>query len=630
VPGLSELWNRTRGDPGICIAVLDGPVDLTHPCFRGAQLKQLESLASNTAGDDAASRHGTHVASILFGQPGSPVAGIAPFCRGVSIPIFEAAEDDSFRLCSQTDLARAIGLALQHGANVINVSGGELASAGMAYPLLENAVRQCARQGLLIVAAAGNQGCDCLHVPAALDSVLVVGGMDNNGRPLQFSNWGRSYLSQGILAPAENISGAAPGGNTTTGTGTSYATPIVSGIAALLLSLQKRRGEKPDPALVRQLLLRTALDCAHQPVPDCRRLLAGRLNIPGALTLLLRSKASMENHQTTEPQPEAAVSAARLDAPAIASVRFEAPAPPIAPAPNETPAPRKEGSCGCGCGGKTASAPQMVYALGQLGYDLKTEARRDSLAQKMAHAGATPPTPDVPYDIDALLIYLRANPWDAAAIEWTLTLDGIPIYAIRPQGPFGMHAYEHLRECLRDQHQGSIDRISVPGTLAGKATLLNGQVLPVIVPDLRGMYSWNTTSLVQAVVGNGDGAASREQQTAREVRSRAVRNFLQRVYHDSRNLGVAPQERAMNFAATNAFEIDRIYESAINDDMELDTIDVTPSPISRPGSDCWDVQLYFFYPQRQVQTVRKVFRFTVDVSDVVPVTVGPTRSWFVR
>jgi cyanobactin maturation PatA/PatG family protease len=164
--------------------------------------------------------------------------------------------------------------------------------------------------------------------------------------------------------------------------------------------------------------------------------------------------------------------------------------------------------------------------------------------------------------------------------------------------------------------------------MAGRATLFSGQVVPVIVPELRGMYSWNTQALVQAVVGNAptDGAG-REQH---EKRAHGVRNFLQRVYHDLRNLGVSPQDRAINFAATNAFEIDRIYEAAINEEMELDTIHVSPSPISRPGSDCWDVQVYFFYPQRQVQTVRKVYRFTVDVSDVVPVTVGPTRSWFTR
>ena len=91
-----------------------------------------------------------------------------------------------------------------------------------------------------------------------------------------------------------------------------------------------------------------------------------------------------------------------------------------------------------------------------------------------------------------------------------------------------------------------------------------------------------------------------------------------------------PQDRALNYAATNAFEIEQVYESAMKEEMDLDSLNVVPSPICRLGSDCWDVELFFFYPARQVQTVRKVYRFTVDVSDVVPVTIGPRRSWFTR
>src|SRR5262249_15469406 len=109
-------------------------------------------------------------------------------------------------------------------------------------------------------------------------------------------------------------------------------------------------------------------------------------------------------------------------------------------------------------------------------------------------------------------------------------------------------------------------------------------------------------------------------------------DFLERVYHEVRNLGVLPHERAVNFAATNAFQIEKIYESILKERerLELDSINVTRSPLCRPHSDCWDVELYFFYSERQVQTVRKVYRLTVDVSDVVPVTVGRTRSWSTR
>jgi PatG C-terminal len=87
------------------------------------------------------------------------------------------------------------------------------------------------------------------------------------------------------------------------------------------------------------------------------------------------------------------------------------------------------------------------------------------------------------------------------------------------------------------------------------------------------------------------------------------------------------------FALINQVLIEnRKFESAMKEpeDMDLESIEVEHSPVCRPDSDCWDVKLHFFFPARQVQTVRKVYRFTVDVSDVVPVTVGPVRSWFVR
>jgi len=106
--------------------------------------------------------------------------------------------------------------------------------------------------------------------------------MNPKGLPLESSNWGERYQSQGILAPGENILGASPGGGTTINSGTSFATPVVSGVAALLLSLQLKRGQNPNPHTVRESLLKSALGCDSQEAPDCRRLLVGRLNLSGA------------------------------------------------------------------------------------------------------------------------------------------------------------------------------------------------------------------------------------------------------------------------------------------------------------------------------------------------------------
>jgi hypothetical protein len=102
------------------------------------------------------------------------------------------------------------------------------------------------------------------------------------------------------------------------------------------------------------------------------------------------------------------------------------------------------------------------------------------------------------------------------------------------------------------------------------------------------------------------------------------------VYEELRNLGATSQDRALNYAATNAFQVAAVFRDAIQATMTLDTIEVERSPICRPESDCWDVKLTFFNPSKVFEQARKSYRFTVDVSDVVPVMVGSVRSWFVR
>ena len=274
-------------------------------------------------------------------------------------------------------------------------------------------------------------------------------------------------------------------------------------------------------------------------------------------------------------------------------------------------------SCGggesCTCGGGT-SIP-LVYALGQLGFDFGTEARRDSIAQHMEGNPADP---------NQLLAYLEENPWDAEAIIWTLNLDATPIYAIQPQGVFANEGYARLRQFLREQLTEGVERISLPGIIIGKVSLMSGQVVPVVRPELRCMYSWTTAALVGAVGGEAS-----EENKEYDKRRQGVVSFLERVYHELRNLGLTSQERAINYAATNAFNANKIFESALGANMELDTIEVERSPICRPDSDCWDVKLLFFDPENILRS-RRAYRFTVDVSEVCPVAVGDVRSWSVR
>jgi cyanobactin maturation PatA/PatG family protease len=206
----------------------------------------------------------------------------------------------------------------------------------------------------------------------------------------------------------------------------------------------------------------------------------------------------------------------------------------------------------------------------------------------------------------------------------------VPIYAIQPAGPFAAEVYARLREFLNGQINEGVERCCVPGVVAGQAVLLNGQVVPVIYPELRGMYSWDTNALVEAATGKAPAeSAKAEEREAYRRRTETVRNFLERTYYEVRNLGLMPQERAINYAATNAANPAKVFEAAVKEGMELDSIEVERSPIGRPGADCWDVKMTFFNPSRRFEQARRVYRFCVDVSEPIPVTIGDVRSWHV-
>lgn len=632
LPGLKSLWDESLDVSGVCVAVLDGPVDQSHPCFEGANLTQLPTMVSGVADQGSASQHGTHIASIIFGQHDSPIRGISPNCRGLIVPVFTDGREGGLAPCSQIDLARAIMQAVEQGANVINISGGQLAASAESDKLLANAVCLCQENNVLIVAAAGNDGCDCLHIPAALESVLAVGAMDAQGNPIGFSNWGEAYQSQGILALGENILGAIPGGETGAKTGTSFATSIVSGIVALLLSIQLQRGEKVDPHAIRDAILQSALPCNQPKGLDSRRCLVGTLNISGAYALItkgrIRQMSNGKPQEITIQPSKADNTSEQLQPSEVINLILEQPVPqssaigvqaaeakvstsvptatsmgenPMMVTPsNKTNASVTPSECAsCSGGGQI----QLVYALGELGTDYGTEARRDSFTQAMPQGMS-------------LFDYLAQNPWEAQALIWTLNLDATPIYAIAPSGPYASLTYERLREFLADEN---VERVSIPGYIGGSVRLMSGQAVPLIIPEVRGIYSWTVPALIDSLVQTTP-RASRENVTPK------VREYLERIYYEYRNLGITPQERALNFSATNAFQAEAVMRDAAIGDLGLNSITVEKSPICRPDSDCYDVKLQFFNLEDNRRS-GKVYRFTIDVSDVIPVTIGTVRSW---
>jgi cyanobactin maturation PatA/PatG family protease len=279
--------------------------------------------------------------------------------------------------------------------------------------------------------------------------------------------------------------------------------------------------------------------------------------------------------------------------------------------------------------------------------DFGTEARRDTFRQLMPRypigEGESQITvPPNPYDVNQLAAYLDDNKSESAKLIWTLNLDLTPIYAIEAELAYADEVYSLLRDALKNQallpsDENFVSRVSIPGCLTGKTRrLFSGQVVPVVTAQHRGLYVWNEGALVTQVVVQvlpGDSTEG-----YREYVSRTVRGFLDKVYYQFRNLGQTSADRALNFAATNAFlAAEGIADGLLSarlaapgtppeDLYSLDTIAVSKSPYCRVDSDCQDVQILFFNPQNVLQA-RNVYQFTIDVSDEMPVSLAPTHQF---
>ena len=278
-----------------------------------------------------------------------------------------------------------------------------------------------------------------------------------------------------------------------------------------------------------------------------------------------------------------------------------------------------------------AQAKSLVYALGKIGYDFGTEARGDGFTQLMMQSVKQ----SNPYDPKQLISFLDTHQDESNMLIWTLSIDLTPIYAIEPEAFFASGTYSSLIGALKghlldENDPGYIERVAISGYLTGKTVrLYSGQVVPVISVQPGGLGYWNTNKWIDAVIKSLPGTnldSSRD--TAMKT---SFREFLNRICYDYRNLGTTSSERALNFAATNAFQAGELFAEVFFDSRnqvsrQLKEIVVEKSPFCRLDSDCWDVKLSFFDPEND-RGAMKIVRYTIDVTDVMPVTIGEPRSW---
>lgn len=231
--GTAAAWNHTRGAADVVVAVIDDGMDVKHSELAGRFIAPYDAL-NKRAGTISQGFHGTHVAGLIAGAANNGLggAGVAPLAKVMPIDVF-----DNKGVAYTSDLIHGIEHAIKNNVEVINMSLGSYYYS----KALDQAVQKAHKKGIVIVAAAGNEGTRNAYYPAALANVISVGAVAGNDSSAVFSNRGPSI---DVTAPGTDIYSSLPNNLFGPLSGTSMAAPIVSGVAALIKANQPSLSNK--------------------------------------------------------------------------------------------------------------------------------------------------------------------------------------------------------------------------------------------------------------------------------------------------------------------------------------------------------------------------------------------------
>ncbi|MBR5131214.1 MAG: S8 family serine peptidase [Alistipes sp.] len=258
-----EAWEITMGSEDIIVGIVDSYMDINHPDLRGDRCIFPHSVITGTADVSAPANteasvagHGTLVTSIAVGDTNNrkKSSGIAPNCKFIPVSM-----GSNLNTITQVE---GILYCIYHGANVINISCGMLFSQEASRAPIEQQVRFSNTFGLAqedmwnyvfriaeernvtIVWAAGNNDCYCaMDVSKRNDNTIRVSAVDKDLKKASFSNYGNfanlNIYDSTISAPGVKIWGALPNKKYDAWDGTSFAAPIITGVVALMKSVNK-------------------------------------------------------------------------------------------------------------------------------------------------------------------------------------------------------------------------------------------------------------------------------------------------------------------------------------------------------------------------------------------------------
>jgi len=368
--GADKVWAEGYTGKGVKVCVIDTGVDASHPDLSGNKVVAWVDYVNGkpTPYDDHG--HGTHVSSTIAGTGNASdgkYKGVAP-----EASLMEAKVLNSQGSGSNTNILKAIDWAVSNGAQVISMSLGSSSHS----QAMDDAIKNAVSKGVVVVVAAGNSGpgAGTIACPGDSPDAITVGAVDRNDAIASFSSRGPTYdgrikpdvTNMGVGLMAAKASGTNAGKGTqyyVAMSGTSMATPMTSGVVALLLQANRSL----TPAQVKEILTKTAKPLGGS-VPN-NNYGYGRVDAKAALDYVLTGKV---------PVPT--------------------PTPTPSPGPSPTPAPQP------GTGYSVALTNMFARYNGQYGQMEKFQVK----------AGTT---------IEQGIMLVNTG---SAADSYTVTVDGIP------------------------------------------------------------------------------------------------------------------------------------------------------------------------------------------------------------
>ncbi|MCX7920023.1 MAG: S8 family peptidase [bacterium] len=235
-------WSISKGT-AVKVAIMDTGIDLTHPDLKANIKGGINTIKPGKSANDD-NGHGTHVAGIVAAVNNAiGVVGVAPEVHLYAVKVLNAAGTGWL-----SDIIEGLQWCIDNQIKVINMSFGSNASNVSE----QEAITKTYRAGITLVAAAGNDGApNSVDYPGAYPEVIAVSALDANLNLASFSSYGPEV---DITAPGAQIYSTYKKSEYTTMSGTSMATPHVTGVVALRLAQYPNQ----SPAEIKSVLQTTA------------------------------------------------------------------------------------------------------------------------------------------------------------------------------------------------------------------------------------------------------------------------------------------------------------------------------------------------------------------------------------